>query len=94
MDIEIRHVTDRNRFESEVDGETCVLDYRLNDGEMTMNRVYVPGPVEGRGIASRLTRFALDHCRREGLCAVPRCPYVATWIRRHPEYADLVSEND
>lgn len=94
MDIEIRHQPDRDRFQTEVDDETCVLDYRLDAGVMAMNRVYVPKPVEGRGIASKLTRFALDHCRSEGLKVVPRCPYVASWIKRHDDYADLVIHVD
>lgn len=94
MDISIHHQSDRDRFETEVDGQTCVLDYRLRDDVMTMNRVYVPPPVEGRGIASKLTRFALDHCRNEGLQVLPRCPYVAAWIKRHDEYADLVAPAD
>lgn len=89
---DIRHASADHRFETEVDGHTCVLDYRLDDPVMTIDRVYVPPPVEGRGIASRLTRFALDHCREHGLRVVPRCPYVAAWIRRHDDYADLVVE--
>ena len=93
MDHPIRHAPDANRFETEVDGETCVLDYRLDDRVMAMTRVFVPPPVEGRGIASRLTRFALDHCREHGLSVVPRCPYVAAWIERHPDYAELVADD-
>jgi predicted GNAT family acetyltransferase len=98
MSHPIQHVPEKNRFEIVVDGETCVLDYRLGTGldnrVMTMTRVYVPPPVEGRGIASRLTRFALDHCRAKGLSVIPRCPYVATWIQRHDDYEDLLADRD
>ncbi len=92
MQLDVRHHPEDDRFAAEVDGHRCVLDYRLADRVMTMTRVYVPPPVEGRGIASRLTRYALDHCREHGFRVVPRCPYVAAWIRRHDDYADLVSE--
>ncbi|NKI34695.1 N-acetyltransferase [Wenzhouxiangella sp. XN79A] len=88
----IHHEPEANRFETTVDGETCLLDYRLDGQVMTMTRVYVPPPVEGRGIASRLTRFALDHCREHGLSVVPRCPYVAAWIKRHDDYEDLLTQ--
>jgi len=98
MSHPIQHVPDASRFETIVDGETCVRDYRLDDRlddrVMTMTRVYVPPPVEGRGIASRLTRFALDHCRAKGLAVVPRCPYVAAWLRRHDDYEDLLADRD
>lgn len=93
MELDIRHAPERDRFETEVDGETCVLDYRLDDDVMAMKRVYVPKPVEGRGIASKLTRHALDHCREQGLKVIPACPYVAAWIRRHDDYADLVADS-
>ena len=36
-------------------------------------------------------RAALDEARRQGLAVVPLCPYVAGWIRRHPEYAELLT---
>lgn len=51
----------------------------------------VPEALEGRGIAGRIVRFALDDVRARGLKAVPRCPYVAGYISRHPEYQDLVA---
>lgn len=92
MSHPIRHAPERNRFDTEIDGQTCVLDYRLADRVMTITRVLVPPPVEGQGIASRLTRFALDHCREQGLSVVPRCPYVAAWIKRHDDYAELVTD--
>jgi len=90
MDYEITHNPDRNRFETEVDGHQCVLDYRLDDSAISMNRVYVPPPVEGRGIAGAITRHALDYSREKGWKVIPRCPYVESWIKRHPEYSDLL----
>lgn len=94
MNHPILHAPESNRFETVVEGETSVLDYRLDEQTMAMIRVHVPPPVEGRGIASRLTRCALDHCRENGLGVIPRCPYVETWIRRHPDYADLVVQDN
>lgn len=45
----------------------------------------------GRGIASSLAKFALDDARTEGYSIVPQCPFVAGYIEKHPEYADLVT---
>lgn len=91
MPEQIVHRPDRQRFESEVEGQLCVLEYRLDDGVASMNSVRVPEAVGGRGIAGALTRFALDHARKEGWTVVPNCPYVRAWIERHPEYRDLVA---
>ena len=46
--------------------------------------------IEGHGGGSTLVEAALDRVRDEGLRVVPRCPFVASYIERHPAYADLV----
>jgi predicted GNAT family acetyltransferase len=46
---------------------------------------------EGKGVGSRLVEGALADIRERGLRVVPICPFVADYIRRHPEHADLVS---
>ncbi|MGI9605111.1 MAG: N-acetyltransferase [Acidimicrobiales bacterium] len=45
---------------------------------------------EGMGVGSFLVRSTLDQIRAEGGTIVPTCPFVGSWIRRHPDYADLV----
>lgn len=50
----------------------------------------VDGQYGGQGLGSRLVQFALDDLRRRGLGVVPSCPFVADYIRKHPEYQDLV----
>ena len=79
-----------HRFETSVDGTLCVLDYQLEDGVLQIQHVGVPENVGGRGIAGALTRLALDTARAEHWQVIPHCSYAAAWIRRHPEYADLV----
>jgi len=91
MIYDIHHNPDRNRFETIVEGHQCVLDYTLDEGVISMTRVYVPPPVEGRGIAGAITRHALDYSREHGWKVVPRCPYVAAWIKRHADYLDLIA---
>jgi uncharacterized protein len=39
-------------------------------------------------------RGALDDMRARGLKVAPVCPFVAAYIRRHPEYADLVGREE
>lgn len=91
MNFDIRHDSAAQRFETVVDGQHCELDYRLAGKVMTITHTGVPVPVEGRGIASALTRAAMDAARAEGWTVVPACAYAAAWLRRHPEFADLVA---
>ena len=49
----------------------------------------VPPKYEGRGIGKELVQGVLEDIRRKKLKVVPQCPFVATYIRRHPEWMDL-----
>jgi hypothetical protein len=49
-----------------------------------------PTPIEGHGVAAKLAKYALDFARANALDLVPLCPYVADYIKRHPDYGDLV----
>ena len=46
---------------------------------------------EGRGFGSRLAAAALENAAREGLEVVPLCPFIARYIKRHPEYEQLLA---
>jgi uncharacterized protein len=91
MAVSVEHNSASSRFEAELDGERAVLGYRREGSRVVMTHVSVPPPIEGRGVAGDLTRVALDWARREALSVEPQCPYVAGWIQRHPDYADLVA---
>ncbi len=86
--------TAAQRFEATVDGALCVLEYRIRDKTLSLDHAGVPDVVAGRGIAAALTKHALDRARERGMIVIPNCAYVAAWIKRHPEYADLVRRTD
>jgi hypothetical protein len=88
---QVRNNEGRERFELEVDGATAVAQYKLESGVLHMTHTVVPEEVEGRGIGSKLVRGALDNIRTRGLKVDPVCPFVRSFIERHPEYRDLVA---
>jgi uncharacterized protein len=71
-----------------------VADYHLIDNVMWLTHTEVPPALEGRGIAARLVQAALEHARAEGLRVKPACSYVRTYLKRHPEYQDLLATGD
>ncbi len=79
-----------NEFELEVDGHRAIAAYQLDDDTITFTHTLVPKKLEGRGIASKLIRAALDSARDRGLKVIPICPFVKAFIERHPEYQALV----
>jgi uncharacterized protein len=91
MDSEITNNAAASRYETVVDGITAYAAYTVADDVVTFTHTIVPEELGGRGIASRLIRHALDDVRSRGLKVVPRCPFVAAYIEKHPEYRDLVA---
>ncbi|MET0809256.1 MAG: GNAT family N-acetyltransferase [Pseudoxanthomonas sp.] len=90
MTLSVNHETAANRFTAQSEGHLAELVYRLDEGKLVIEHTAVPGAIGGRGIAGALVKAALDHARASGLRVVPACSYSAEYIRRHPDYADLV----
>lgn len=88
--VTVRDNRDKSRYEVELDDDLGMIVYRLRDNTITFTHTEVPEALEGRGIASAMARFALDDARARDLRVQPLCPFVAGYIQRHPEYADLV----
>jgi len=81
-------------FETSVDGLRAFIAYRRFPGRIVFTHTEVPPPLEGKGLASKLARTALEFARVSHLRVVPLCPYVSSFIRKHSEYRDLVSPGD
>ena len=67
------------------------VTYRLRTGRITYIHTEVEPEFEGRGIGGLLAAAVLDDARARGLTVIPICPFISAWIKRHPEYSDLVA---
>jgi len=92
--VQISDKRNRHRYEAYVgDHLAAFATYEeVPDGLIFLHTETEPG-YEGRGIASRLAGAALDDVRARGLLITARCPFIAAYIDRHPEYADLVDRS-
>lgn len=92
-DVQVVDNPGRCRFELWV-GEAPAgrAEYGLRPGRLVVDHTEVADAYQGRGLASRLARETLDAVRERGLRVTPECRYVAGYIRRHPEYVDLVDD--
>jgi len=78
------------RFELSLEGKVAVLDYvERGDSVLAFTHTFVPPELRGKNVAAILTRFALEDARRQGKKVVPQCSYVAAFMERNAEYADL-----
>jgi predicted GNAT family acetyltransferase len=81
----------RERFEIAVDGEVAgFVQYLRRRGLIALTHTEVQAGYEGQGVGGTLIRWTLDAARDEGLTVLPFCPFVHSYIERHPEYVDLV----
>lgn len=82
---------ERRRFEMQVEGRTAFVAYRRAPGLVYLDHAEVPADLEGRGLGGRLVRATLATVRNEGAKVVPRCSFVAAYVRRHAaEWGDIV----
>lgn len=88
----LSHASEDHRFIAEIGDEAVgLIDYSV-DGEIwDVTRTETEPARQGQGIAGELTRFALDTVRSSGGSVRATCSYTASWIERHPDYADLLA---
>lgn len=92
MAIQVEDNQREERFEIRVDGEQAgYAAYRREPGVTTFTHTEVDDSFEGQGLGSTLARAALDATRERGDRVVPVCPFIKGYIRKHPEYRDLLS---
>lgn len=82
--------TQDRRFELEEGGSTAFIKYSSSGAVITLIHTEVPEALSGKGVGSKLVRGTLELLRARGARIVPQCPFVAAYIRRHPEFEDLV----
>jgi uncharacterized protein len=76
------------------DGEDVLAfaQYRAEDGWVTFTHTEVRPEHEHQGLGGELARRSLDEVRSRGAQVVPACAFIAAYVRRNPEYADLLRE--
>ncbi|MEC5144488.1 GNAT family N-acetyltransferase [Chitinophaga sp. 212800010-3] len=90
MELNIQNNTTKHQFETVVDGHTALVAYTLFSGGIAFMHTEVPKELEGKGIASQLAKYVLDYARTNHLKVKPYCPYINAYMKRHPEYNDLL----
>ncbi|GAA0745093.1 N-acetyltransferase [Dactylosporangium roseum] len=94
MDFKVVDNAGEHRFEIRVDGTLAgAAYYRLHPEEGTRTRIVfthteVEQEYEGKGIGSKLAAGALTLADEGGLKIVAQCPFIAAYLRKHPEYVN------
>ena len=90
--LEVIHSPAENRFETWIEGQLSKLDYMEDGDTIIMTHVGVYPEHRGQGVAGKLTQVALEYAKERSLRVIPMCPYIASYIRRNPQYIELTSQ--
>lgn len=94
-DVIVTNDPEGGRYEAAVDGRTAgLLEHRREGDVVVMPHTEVFPEFEGKGIGSALARHALEDVRAHGLAVDPQCPFIAAYVRKHPEFQDLLARRD
>lgn len=89
-DYLVVNVPDSSQFVVELEGQRAMLRYILQKSQILFVHTGVPPALEGRGIGSALVRTGLEYARANHLKVVSHCWFVSGYIKRHPEYQNLL----
>lgn len=91
--FEVVHDRERKRFVIDLgDMQQAELNYQLVNDSYVYMHTGVPQAFRGRGLADQLAKAALDTAAAENRRVTPLCSFMQSYIRRHDEYASLVTE--
>jgi predicted GNAT family acetyltransferase len=95
MEPTVRNDPEAHRYEiREGDRLLGIAAYQHRGSTLVMTHTEVDQDSGRSGLGGTLVRGALDDVRSQGFKVVPLCPFVRGWIDRHPDYADLVADDD
>ena len=89
-EIKIINNKTAGRFEAHLGEEVADMENRPLASGILFPHTEVPPAFEGRGVGGRLVRAGMAFARERDAKVLPVCPFVAGYIRTHPEFHDLV----
>lgn len=91
MDLMIKHDETHQQFSLTKDNKESVLKYnKVGPNTLDYYSTFVPGALRGQGIAGLMTDYALRYAKDNHYLIIPSCPYVKSYIDKHPEYLVLL----
>src|SRR5688500_197653 len=88
-ELEVKNNTEAERFELTLDGLTAFVQYRIIGKRIIFIHTEVPSEFSGKGIGNRLAQVALDYAQAHRYQIDAQCPFIAAYIRKHPEYQSI-----
>lgn len=89
LPLTVRDMGGKKRFQLGEGDETPFIEFIQNKQNIIfLTHTEVPRSLEGNGLGSLIVSKTLRHIRSEGHKMAPLCPFVAAYLKKHPEDAD------
>ncbi len=93
-DIAFTNNAPQHRYEATLGGQLAgFAEYNLLTDAIMFTHTEVLPAFEGKGVGSAIAKHVLDEARAKKLHVIPVCQFIAGYIRKHPDYVDLVRED-
>lgn len=84
---------EKKRFELEAEGKIAFIEYILNNENIIfLTHTEVPIGLEGKGVGSAIVSKTLAYIKENGYTLAPLCPFVAAYLKRHPEWKTILAK--
>lgn len=88
---ELTDNVEKSQYEFHVENYLPKIEYiKTNNGEIYLTHTEEPVALEGRGIGSQLAEKVLADIEKKGLRLIPLCPFIAGYIKKHPDWRRIV----
>lgn len=79
-----------HRFEMKVEDDIAVSYYQEQDDRVLLLHTEVPQRFSGQGVGSRLAHAVFEELKRRGRRVITRCPFMASYAVKHPDYLSML----
>ena len=78
----IVHNKAAQRFETEWEGHTAVLEYNMGEKTIVFTHTGVPPVMEGKGVGSSLCAAGIEYAKENKLDIQPQCWFVDRYMQK------------
>ena len=91
MGLEVNNNLEEKRYEAFYEGKLIKIDYIKAKNKIYLTHTEVPQELEGKGLGKMIVEQALMDIEQQGKELVPLCPFVAAFLKRHPDWSRLLA---
>ncbi len=91
IDIPLVKNEEKQRFEINIDGYFAFIDYKERGDTISLVHTEAAPELAGKGAAAAVVEKTLQYISDNNKSLKPFCPYIFTYIKRHPEWKRIVS---